>query len=354
MYIYKYNERAVFCKTKKHTKQSKIIGVPSMRSKAFNIVVLVIFLGFSAFFGIYNYNLNLENAQQDTLFESQLSAEVNDITKEIADDINISNSNQAANERGTTSGSVEDGTVDVYFNNFYEMYDYAVTKYNNATYVYTTASGSATLKGTVENLGLTVDTKASLSFVKAKSQKERYFSLALTGGIVIEGMNNLSITTKHYTNGTVYKYQVGSYPVVDMTQTQYETQLGWDMTKVFHLADADLANSLTEDEIISFMYDSNAKEYTAKVQIDTSSFNTNYATIMQTVANATSPAKFSKIIMTIKVDSNGNFKSISYMEDYTARIIAAGLTVSGQLTSNYSESFTIINNGYVKVTNPFG
>lgn len=322
-----------------------------MKSKVFNIVVLAIFLGFSVFFGVNNYKLNLETAQQDSLFEAELSAEVNDITKEIADDINITNANKAANERGSTSGSAEDGNVDVYFNNFYEMYDYAVNKYNNATYVYTSASGTAALTGSVS--GITIDTNASLSFVKAKENKERYFSFILSGEKVLEGFNKLNILTKHYTNGTIYQYNVGSVSPTNLTKSQYEETMNWDMTQIFHLADASLADSLTESEIISFMYDDNAKEYTAKVEINTSHFTTNYASVMQSITNGDKPASFSKIAMTIKVDDKGNFKSISYIEKYSAQIKYAGLSISGAVETNYTESFTVIDSGFVDVKNPF-
>lgn len=326
-----------------------------MKLRFVNIIVLTIFLGFSVFFGYQNYKTNVENANSDSLFENELSTTLNDITKEIAEDINITNTNRANNDRSGTSTSPSVGPVAVNFTNFHDMYEYAVNKYNKATYVYSSASGTAILDGTIASLGFSLENeKTSLSFIKAKQQNERYFQFSLTGRKILEGYNNLSVSTVHYTNGTIYQYRVGTGdPVVQLTEAQYKERLDWDMTQIFHLPTDEVASTISEEEVISFMYDDTAKEYVAKLEIDTASFQTNFSKIIQSVTNGSRPATFNKIALTIRVDKNGNFKSITYIEDFSASITYNGLSMQGSIKTNYTESFTIIDNGFIEVSNPF-
>jgi hypothetical protein len=281
---------------------------------------------------------------------------LSDLNKKVSDDINQTNKNRTMNNNSSASSSPNTGIVDVSFNDFYSMYRFAVKKFNNASYVYTTGSGEANFSGNV--LGFQINNKVfNLKFTKSKQVEKRYFNFGISGGVIVEGLPPLSLESTHYTNGTLYKYAVGNEPLVTLTKDNYINKMDWDMTSVFHLANEELLSLVKPEEIRSFSYDNSNKEYVAEVELNPTTFPTNFASILQTIANSTSPARFSKISMTIKVDKNGNFKSIKFSEHVSAkiRVSVSGsfITVDGNLQTSYTENFIIIDNGFVNVKAPF-
>lgn len=325
-----------------------------MRPKIINFIVLGIFLTFSIFFGVTSYRQSVTNASQDNLFETELNSQLNDITKSISDEINITNTNKNNNNNSGTSSSPSAGDVEVSFTNFYEMYDYAVTKYNRATSIYSSATGTAYISGSAPSLNFTLDReKTVVNYIKAKNGNTRYFNFNLTGRAVVEGFGPLSINILQYTNGILYQTQIGTGDIDSYTENQYKTQFGWNMTDIFHLSNETLSNVITEEEIVSYYYDDKAQEYSAKISIkDPGSFQSNFGSVIKKLTDAPS-VNFSKIEMTIKVDKYGNFKSISYADSFNATMSYKSIAMQGSIQTNFTETFLIIDNGYVNITNPF-
>lgn len=326
-----------------------------MKLKFVNILLASVIVGFSIFFGITNYKKNTEFANSNKLFENQLATSIKELNKQIADDLNQTNKNRNKNNNSSTSPSPGSGSVEVSFNDFYSMYRYAVKKFNSANYVYTVGSGEALFNGNV--LGLNINNKSfNLKFTKSKQIDQRYFNISLTGGVIVDGLPPLSIESIHYSDGTLFSYVVGKSEVVTLNKDTYLNSMKWDVTGVFHLFNEDSLNLVKESEIVSFTYDSTNKEYVAEIELNPN-FPSNFVNIFKTIANASTPPKFSKINLVIKVDSKGNFKSIKYSESISAKIsVTVGgkiINVDGKLETNYIENFITIDNGYVTVKNPF-
>ncbi len=324
-----------------------------MKSKIVNLIVFSIMLAFSIFFGIENYKKNTLTAQQDALFETQLSQSLSSITKSIADDINITNSNKSSNNSSSTSNSPNAGDKEVNFTNFYQMYEFAVKKYNRASYVYTAGSGSALLSGSAPDMGLNITDKTmTLNFVKAKELNERYFTFRIRGKLV-EGFNEADISTIHYTEGATYQYAINGDSPISLSQSNYFSRLNWDMTAPFHLPNETVSAGVKESEIVAFYFDETKKEYVAQLSFDTKNFQSNFASIIGSITNASAPVTFSKIEVTVRVDKNGNFKSITFSENFNANIVYKGIKINGSVKTSYTESFLYIDNGFVDVKNPF-
>lgn len=321
-----------------------------MNSRIINAIILSTFLSIGAFFGINLNKTNTANAEADALYHNQLSNAISDITKSISDDINTTNNNKYNNNKSSTSNSYTDVPQAVNFTNFYQMYEFAVKKYNRATYVYTSGSGTAIVSGTAMGININ-DKKLNMRFTKAKEAKERYFHFNITGK-VLDGFNDVNFLSVHYTEGTQYEYYFPLSGTIKLTESAYLNKFQWNMTEIFHLPNENVAKSLSESEITAFYFDENRKEYVAKLNIDTSKFDSNFGRIIQATMNGPNPAKFHKIEMTIKVDNTGNFKSISYQEDMSANMVYADIPVNGRVITSYTESFTVIDNGYVDVKRP--
>lgn len=321
-----------------------------MNSKIINAIILSTFLSIGAFFGINLNKTNAANAEADALYHNQLSSSLQDITKSISDDINTTNNNKYNNNRSSTSNSFTDVPQAVNFTNFYQMYEHAVKKYNKATYIYSSGTGTAIVSGTAMGISIN-DKKLNMRFTKAKEGRERYFHFNITGK-VLDGFNDFNFLSVHYTEGLQYEYYFPLSGVHKLPENAYVNKFNWNMTEIFHLPNENVAKTLSQEEITAFYFDENRKEYVAKLNLNTANFESNFGRIIQATMNGPSPAKFHKIEMTIKVDNTGNFKSISFQEEMTANMTYADVPVNGRVITSYTESFTVIDTGYVDVKRP--
>lgn len=322
-----------------------------MRAKAFNLIILLIIFSFTVVFGVFNFQKNNDTASQDNLFQTDINAHINDITKRVADDINTTQSNLNNNNSGGTSSSPNLPNQEVKFSNFYQMYNYALDKYNGATYIYSYASGTGYVTGEAKGLIKLENEPLTIKFSKQKAKEERYFGLDLLGRVVVPGMNALGFETAHYSDGVINTYSVSAKPTQTLTRNAYENELKWNMTEIFNLPTREVVSNVTEEEIISFLYDSKTKEYTAVLSLRPEVFKNNFNSIVKILSGSTKEAVFSRIDMTIKVDRSGNFKTIHYSEKLASDIVYKGITMQGEMDLSFTETFSIIDNGFVRITN---
>ena len=323
-----------------------------MKLKILNLFLASGLILFSVVYGIVNYNNNLRLADEDNLYQLQVLSELNSITKSIADDINITNANKANNNRTSTSNSPATDVTAVNFKNFKEMYTYAVQKYNKASYVYTLGEGTVWISGSALGYNI-VNKPVTLKAIKAKELNERYFYYALNGQLV-DGLNPLNLVIQQYSNGiTATSLKPDGITVTSIPMSAFTSNTNWNMTQIFHLPTEDVANALTENEY-SFFYSESSKEYYATVNFNVNGFDSNFGHIFKYITDANALPSFANITMEIVVDNYGNFKRIKFVEEFTTAFKYKDITMNnGRVKTEYTESFIIIDNGYVPVTNPF-
>ena len=323
-----------------------------MKLKMINLFLAVGFMLFSITYGFVNYQNTLTQTEADNLYDMQVLSELNAITKEIADDLNITNANKASNNRTSTSNSPTTDISEINFTNFVDMYTYAIEKYNKASYVYLSVNGTINITGSalgyrIENVPLT------LKSTVAKELNERYFSYNLNG-ILVDGLSEFKMNTTHYSNGvTAYSLYPGQSDITTTPMSAFTTAMNWNMTQLFHLPDAAALSQLSENDY-SFYFDDQAKEYVATVNFNVSTFHTNFSNVLKGITGSTKDPDFNAITMNIRVDKYGNFKSITASEDFNVNLKYKTVTVeNGRAVTNYTVSFIVLDNGYVPVNNPF-
>lgn len=323
-----------------------------------NALLLSMMLTFGIVFGVTVHNSSVAVANKNALTQEQISKQLQDYNRALADDISVSQRNKNANRNESTSPSHGGGTEnEVPTGSFKELFSYAVNKLNRASYVYATSTGRIHLiEGSA--MGQVVkDQHLNFNTIQAKSQDERFFQFSVTGEPIL-GFN-IRMTNIHYTNGISTAVWLTEENIIRLSFDDYqkEDQFQWNMISPFHLPSPSVVNSLSDSEIISFIYNESRKEYISQIAVDVSDYNnSNFGAILGRLTGATKHPDYKELRMTVVIGENGTLKSITYNEhiDTTLRFeVAGGVTVSANLKiNNHTITYDIIDSGFVNVTKP--
>jgi hypothetical protein len=276
-----------------------------------------------------------------------------DINKSIIDDINLNNKNKANNNKDSVPLPVEGAKQEISFANGEEMISYALDKYNKANNIYTTGTGTFYI--TASPLGIPIKAPLSMTFIKAKSGVERYFTFRLLGKLndsLPEAFRTLDLSSEHYTDGILYSYNLYSKGASttgwqNVTFSDYQKIFGWNMQDIF----MNLAKENLIEETKPFYFDEGLKQYIVGYSLN-SVAAASYSKTISTIANSSSP-NFKNIEIEIRVDKYGNFKQISYSEELSLNLNIKDLgSVSATAKTGYVEKFVVINDGDVKINKP--
>lgn len=327
-----------------------------MKLRVINSVLLVMLITLGGIFGFQTYKNNLSNLEADSSFDRQLNANINDIRKGIANGIQITNNNKNSNNKYYHSNSPSNSGAndqEVSFSTFQELFSYSLNKYLKAPSVYTTGSGTVTIVNAKVDppLNMTiVNRPLAINYVKAKQGKQKFFQLSLKGEVA-DNLNAAFVTT-HYTDGGSYKYQMPNDPVVNVTELAYLSTFKWDMNQLFHLSTQEIVSAIKDSEIVAHFSEASG-DYTTILKINTSSFNSNFSSILAGVVNAPTLPKFNSIEMTIKIDKYGNLKTIKYEDEIETKIKYNSISMQGRITTSFTESFVSVGTNPVIIKSPF-
>ncbi len=330
-----------------------------MNVRFLNALVLSTILSLGVFFGINVNSFDNTVAEIDASHQEYLSNEYKQTIKEITEDIIINSANNFNNSNSgkKNSGSSSSVQKEVNFKNFYEMYAFAVNKLNNASLVESHATGSMELlegasigTGGITLVTLTSPLKINLSFLKQKNGREKLFRMNLKGSAIGK---NFDVNTTHYTAGINYEYDAPGIGGVVIPGSTYIEKFNWDMVQPFHLANEHISNKLTESEIMSW-YKDNKGIYHSIIEINASAFKSNFSTILSGIFGVNVPFSYNQIILTIKVDSYGNFISIEYNDKITLnKASIMGFEINNARANlNLTETFVTIDNNFVQIKKP--
>lgn len=322
-----------------------------MTGKKMNIIIVIFLVVVSAFVGISafvkNSKLNLLDQQE----KAAIDKEVEEYNKRVGEYITVSSENDKNNSDGEfTSGGTNGGSgggvnQKQQFNNFFEMYDFALEKYNNATYTYSVGRGYALTDGTSSILNVT-NRKLALNYTRARNRDAIFFDFSMKGK-VMDGFPDVNIDCQQYSDYSKYCYYYSKYGSVKTSLSGFEKVFKWNMKDLFHIV-----NPNTVTEITSFYYDKYNKVFRAKVVLNPVLANVNLGSTVEKLTLANKPATFSKTELDVIVDEYGLFKSISYNNDFVLEAEFGGVNFTASCRANYTETFTIIDNGTVKIKQP--
>lgn len=322
-----------------------------------NALLLSMMLTFGIVFGVTVHNSSVAVANKNALTQEQISKQLQDYNRSLADDISISQRNKNANKNESTSPSHGGGAADeVPTGSFKELYTYAVNKLNRATYVYATSTARIHLiEGNA--MGQVIkDEHLNFSTIQAKSQDERYFQFNITGGPIM-GFN-IGMANIHYTNGISAAIRMTEDNILRPSFEQYEQDFKWNMISPFHLPTPSVVNGLTDDEIISFIYNEARKEYVSQISIDVSNYNdSNFGAVLGGLTGASKHPDYLELRLTVIIGEDGTLKSITYNEHIDTSLVleVAGnkVSVSANLKiNNHTVNYQIIDTGFVNITKP--
>lgn len=318
-----------------------------------NALLLSMMLTFGIVFGVTVHNSSVAVANKNALTQEQISKQLQDYNKALADDISISQRNKNANRNESTSPSHGGGAADeVPTGSFKELYSYAVNRLNRATYVYAKSTARVHLiEGSA--LGQVIkDEHMVFTTIQAKSQDERYFQFGIVGGKIM-GFN-IELLNVHYTNGISAAIRMTEYNILRPSFEQYQQDYQWNMISPFHLPSPSVVNGLSDNEIISFIYNEARKEYISQISIDVNTYtHSNFGAILQRLTGASKQHSYQELRMTVVIGENGLLKSITYNEHINTALSVQGIDISVNLRiNNHTVTYDVIDSGLVNITKP--
>lgn len=320
-----------------------------------NATVLAIFFIFGIVFGVVAYDDSMARAQKNAEYQNQLNQNLRDITKEIYDDIAITQGNKSTNRNeGVAPSPGGKAPENVSFNSFSEMISYATAKVNNSTYLATNAMGNANIvKGSA--MGVPLDGAVfPLTMLKAKAGNQRYYNFGLK---VQFPPINQNIEVIHYTSGTIYSvFDLLNGPR-DFSEQQYVENNQWNMTAPFHIADSSILTRIPEENIVAFSYDNNKDEYYAKFTVNTNNnYSSNFGAMFSSLTGSPTQPNYLSLEIETVVDGKGNFKHIKYNEHIITKFVfdtgAASVSIDAEIKLSYTEYFSVLDNGNVIINKP--
>lgn len=322
-----------------------------MTSKTLNKIMLVAALLFCVIFGVSIYIKNERLKRLDDAHDQEWEDKRNQENQSNLDSIDQFDKNNQANN-GNNSPTITDKngqTVD--FTNFVSLYGYAESKLNDATDIRSNATGEGKLSGKVSfgNTTLTNET-INIQIERAQNSNQKWFRYTVTGNI-LNGLFYLDYTTETYTKGSqawLYFNQESQ----DWSKTSVaglNDRFGWSTNQTFQII-----NSSSVKPGSSVIYQQRSDDYKATAELDVSKSSSRAGKFIQGTYGATSPASYKSCKLTVRFDKTGNFKSIQYEETFDVVVYnkANNATINATVTTNYTETFTNIDNKPVPITQP--
>lgn len=146
-----------------------------MKLKLVNTIFLSFIFIFGSIFGVKLYLNNAAKAEMDKESDMLISQLESSITRDRINELNKLYLQGIANEKPTTSAPTDGSSAPINFTNFRSMYNYAVKKYNNASYIYSRANGTAILNGNASGIATVNNATMGLTFAKMKKNNEKLF-----------------------------------------------------------------------------------------------------------------------------------------------------------------------------------
>lgn len=323
--------------------------------KILNATVLAIFFVFGIVFGVVAYDDNMARAQKNAEYQNQLNQNLRDITKEIYDDIAITQGNKSTNRsEGVAPSPGGRPSEDVSFNTFAEMITYATAKVNNSTYLSTNAIGNASIiKGSA--MGVPLDGAVfPLTMIKAKAANQRYYNFGLK---ILFATINQNIDVTHYTSGTIYSVHDLLNGPRDFSEQQYTENNHWNMTSPFHIANSSILTRIPEENVIAFAYDNNKDEYYAKFTVNVNNnYTSNFGAMFSSLTGSPTQPNYISLEIETVVDGKGSFKYIKYNEHVITKFVfdtgAAPVSIDAEIKLSYTEYFSVLDNGSIIINKP--
>lgn len=297
----------------------------------------------------------------DKYFNTVINADNKNIQQE-TDDINNwydelekKNETQEENKENNSAGEFAPNTggggsgqeSDNPFKNFKNNYTDGYSVYKAAEEVFNKAKGiSVEMKGTVLAVGPGVTQS-----MRAIRQKDAL------GKMYIQGVSNgmLDVGMEAYYDTRLFKYRkcdnvtdslsgnFDKFTPVSTSVPAYEKMYGAMPDKMYYIV-----NENTLDHVENFKYEN--KLYTFDMYLKPAAAE-NYKYNVQNMAGASGPAEFTKIKLSVTIDSTGRFRKIIYEETYNVKINIV-VNINSTCVTHLEENYKVIH-GDVDIKKPW-
>ncbi len=307
------------------------------------VILIFIFLALFMFIAYYlSYNLFTENdLQTNELIENLLEENKNKQNSNIIIEENATNNQEPTlpSEDGEENNGGESVVVGE-FNNFYDLFNYALNNYKTCKNMYSVASGEVIVNGKYGIIGIS-NVKGKISMSKARNvNNKKYFEYYIKS---LDSVYDFSLYMQAYADRNTYK--------------EYYPETGWNMISKdefikTYKSDMDFwfynINS-NNSKIKSFEYDKYIKQYSATIEVFGDALN-DYSYQIYKFLELTELAKFNSCEITFTFNQNAQFLNVIVKENFNIKSSIS--KIDCVIDSTYVETFKVLGDTFLNINDP--